>query len=122
MRLLSLAAALMLMLSTTPATTTPAHASEQEFVRVTFYNIRGKMRWGDYTHLGAAACGSYFQPGSLLQFNDDGWVVECDDTGLLAPAQIDVWAPSYAWGIENVEKAYGTYTWVTVLRLGWGDD
>jgi hypothetical protein len=99
-----------------------AHAEEeqwQENVRLTFYIDRGVMRWGEITHLGAAACGSYFPAGTKLQFVDDDWVVTCKDTGRLARYQVDVWAPSYAWGIRNVEKFYGLYTWVKVLRWGW---
>lgn len=101
-----------------------AHADDdeglwQENVRLTFYNLRGTMRWGKYTHLGAAACGSYFPAGTQLKFNADGWTVTCEDTGNLGRYQVDVWAPSYSWGIENVEKAYGTYATVTVMRWGW---
>lgn len=102
-----------------------AHADDdelwQEHVRLTFYNLRGTMRWGKQTHLGAAACGSYFPAGTQLKFDDD-WVVTCEDTGNLLRYQVDVWAPSYAWGIQNVERAYGTYAWVTVMRWGWGSD
>lgn len=103
-----------------------AHAEEesswQEHVRLTFYIDRGTMRWGKQTHLGAAACGSYFPAGTRLQFNDDNWTVTCEDTGRLLSHQVDVWAPSYAWGIQNIEKTYGLYTWVTVLRWGYGDE
>ena len=103
-----------------------AHADDdeglwQENVRLTFYTIRGTMRWGNQTHLGAAACGSYFPAGTKLQFKD-GWTVMCEDTGRLGRYQVDVWAPSYSWGINNVEAAYGTYAWVTVVRWGYGDD
>lgn len=100
-----------------------AHADDdeglwQENVRLTFYNLRGTMRWGNYTHLGAAACGSHFPPGTKLMFAD-GWVVMCEDTGYLGRNQVDVWAPSYSWGIQNVEKAYGTYATMTVVRWGY---
>jgi hypothetical protein len=114
------AALLAIMLS---AITPIAHADDeglwQEHVRLTFYNVRGTMRWGNQTHLGAAACGSYFPAGTQLKFVEDDWVVTCEDTGRLGTYQVDVWAPSYAWGIENVERAYGTYAWVTVMRWGW---
>jgi 3D (Asp-Asp-Asp) domain-containing protein len=99
-----------------------AHAEEEQWrenVRLTFYTNRGVMRWGEYTHLGAVACGSYFPAGTKLQFVDDDWVVICKDTGNLSKYQVDVWVPSYAWGIQNVEKFYGLYTWVKVLRWGW---
>jgi hypothetical protein len=100
-----------------------AHAEEEELwrenVRLTFYIDRGVKRWGEITHLGAAACGWYFPAGTKLQFVDDDWVVTCKDTGYLSKYQVDVWAPNYAWGIKNVEKFYGLRTWVKVLRWGW---
>ena len=102
-----------------------AHADDglwQEHVRLTFYNVRGTMRWGKQTHIGAAACGSYFPAGTQLKFKEDDWVVTCEDTGHLGAYQVDVWAPSYSWGIQNVEKLYGLYAWVTVMRWGWGDE
>lgn len=103
-----------------------AHADDedlwQENVRLTFYTLRGTMRWGSYTYLGAAACGSYFPAGTRLKFRD-GFTVTCEDTGLLSRYQVDVWAPSYAWGRTNIADpdtgGYGDYAWVTVVRWGW---
>jgi hypothetical protein len=31
------------------------------------------------------------------------------------------YAPSYAWGLLNVERDYGLYSTVRVIRWGWGD-
>jgi 3D (Asp-Asp-Asp) domain-containing protein len=100
------------------APTVLADSEWQEYVRVTFYTISGTMRWGSQTYLGAAACGSYFPAGTKLMF-DDEWTVTCEDTGHLQYAHVDVWVPSYAWGVNNVAQAYGDYTWVTVVRWGW---
>lgn len=101
-----------------------AHADEEwkEYVRVTFYTIRGTMRWGKQTYKGAAACGSYFPAGTKLTFVDDEWTVVCEDTGHLQRAHVDVWAPSYAWGVQNVAGFYGDYAWVRVERWGWGGE
>jgi len=100
-----------------------AHADDDELwredVRVTFYTLRGQMRWGSQTYLGAAACGSYFPAGTKLRFVQDDFVVVCEDTGLLGRYQIDVWAPSLAWGRNNIAGYYGDYTTVSVLRWGW---
>ena len=91
----------------------------QEHVRLTFYTLRGTMRWGNQTNMGAAACGNHFPAGSQLQFATDNWTVMCEDTGRLLSNQIDVWAPSYAWGVQNIARAYGDYTIVKVIRWGW---
>ena len=96
--------------------------SHQEYVRVTFYTTRGTMRWGKQTYFGAAACGSYFPAGSKLTFVADDWTVTCEDTGRLQKAHVDIWAPSYSWGVKNVAAFYGDYTWVRVDRWGWGDE
>lgn len=103
--------------------TQPVAAQEEELwredVRVTFYTIRGTMRWGNYTYLGAAACGSYFPAGTKLRFVQDDFTVVCEDTGYLGRYHIDVWAPSYAWGRRYIAGDYGDYATVSVLRWGW---
>ncbi len=110
-----IAAGLMLALTMT------SHAEDvqREYVRLTFYVPTGSpMRDGAWPYVGAAACGSYFPMGSVLEF-PDGFTVVCEDTGYLARGQVDVFAPSMAWGRTNIEAAYGTYTWLNVRRWGW---
>lgn len=84
-------------------------------VRVTFYVLLGWMFNGQYVHLGAAACSHDFPIGTHLLLQD-GFEVVCEDRGLgdyYWSEWIDVWAPSYSWGVENVSHAYGD--WTTVL-------
>jgi hypothetical protein len=103
----------------------PARAQElrQEYVRVTFYTLSGVMADAQPVHKGAAACANYMPLGTRLRFND-GYVVTCEDRGFggsIWDGWVDIWAPSRAWGAANVTDAYGDYTWVDVLRWGWGD-
>jgi len=93
----------------------------REYVRLTFYTLRGTMASGQYTRLGAAACSYGFPMGSVLML-PDGWEVTCLDRGLLGRGTgwVDVWAPSLAWGRQYVTGDYGDYAWVSVLRWGWG--
>jgi hypothetical protein len=87
----------------------------QEYVRVTFYLARGHMASGITTYRGAAACSYGFPMGTRLRF-PDGWTVTCLDRGLLGydTGWVDVWAPSYAWGLRYIEGDYGRYAWVEV--------
>lgn len=97
-----------------------AHAEEIN-VRVTFYVLRGIMASGVYTHKDAAACSKWMPFGTQLQF-PDGYVVTCKDRGLgdrYWGAWVDVWAPSYGWGLLNVERDYGLWSTVSILRWGW---
>jgi 3D (Asp-Asp-Asp) domain-containing protein len=116
-----LAGALAFVLFATPVT---AQESRIEYVHVTFYTLQGKMRWGEYTYKGAAACGNYFPPGTQMMF-PDGFVVTCKDTGSLGKTQVDIWAPSWQWGHDNVAdtsvNGYGEFAWVTIIRWGWGE-
>ena len=89
----------------------------QEYVRTTFYTVRGITASGEYTRLGVAACSDWLPLGTRLAFSD-GMVVTCLDRGLGGKywdGWVDVWAPSYNWGVENVQEVYGDYSWVTVL-------
>lgn len=106
-------------------TRSPAHAQEadQVEVRVTFYVQSGTMASGIRTHKDAAACSQWMPFGTQLRF-PDGYVVTCLDRGhgdWYWPAWVDVYAPSYAWGLLNVERDYGLYARVSVLRWGWGE-
>jgi len=99
----------------------PAHAQEhREYVRVTYYTIRGPMASGIFTHKGAAACSYGYPMGSVLEF-EDGWAVTCLDRGLLGrdTGWVDVWAESLAWGRRYVAQDYGNYAWVTVRCWGY---
>jgi hypothetical protein len=63
------------------------------YTRVTYYNLNGVMADGSWTHTGAAACGSAIPPGSTVVIHADYDVyVLCEDTGVLAPYQVDVWS------------------------------
>jgi hypothetical protein len=99
-----------------------APAISASSVRVTFYTLTGIVRYGEpgdaTTRMCVAACSTNFPAHSILRFND-GFVVECRDTGLLgSTGWIDIWAPSYAWGLAEVERVYGQRTTVEVLRWG----
>lgn len=100
----------------------PAHAAElwtEDVGPVTFYLPTGHpMRDGTMPYVGAAACGSYFPMGTQLVF-EDGFQVTCRDTGYLARYQVDVFAPTYRWGLGAIEAAYGRYATVSVARWGW---
>jgi hypothetical protein len=110
--------------------TSPAAEQETLRVRVTFYTLRGTMASGSYTHKDAAACSDWLPMGTKLMF-PDGWIVTCLDRGMGDiiwnarrtghDAWVDVWAPSYAWGIRYVEGDYGTTTQMQMVRWGWGD-
>jgi hypothetical protein len=103
------------------AHTSFADGLRQEYVRVTFYVLPGRMADEAIVHPGAAACSAWIPMGTQLEF-PDGYVVTCEDRGhgdWYWPAWVDVWAPSMAWGRENVEACYGPYAWVTVRRWGW---
>lgn len=94
---------------------------DQVQIRVTFYTLRGVTASGGYTHKDAAACSHWIPFGTQLRFFD-GYVVTCEDRGhgdWYWPAWVDVWSPSYAWGIANVERDYGLWTTVEVIRWGW---
>jgi hypothetical protein len=98
----------------------PGHAEElwTEDVRVTYYLPTGNaMRDGTMPYVGAAACGAYFPMGTQLVF-EDGFQVECRDTGYLGRYQVDVFAPSRAWGLGNIEAVYGLHATVSVARWG----
>lgn len=98
----------------------PEPVLRQEYVRVTFYVLRGYMASGIFTHHGAAACSYGFPMGTVLEL-PDGWTVTCLDRGRLGrdTGWLDIWAPSMAWGRRYVAQDYGDYTWVTVHRWGW---
>jgi hypothetical protein len=91
----------------------------QEYVRVTFYVLPGRMYNGERVHMGAAACSRGFPLGTRLEFRD-GFTVTCKDRGYLGwdTGWVDVWAPSLAWGYRYVEGDYGRYAWVTVRSWG----
>ena len=101
-----------------------AHAQEeirQEFLRVTFYTLPGRMASGAMVHEGAAACSAWMPFGTVLEL-PDGRQVTCLDRGLgdrYWRGWIDIWVPSYRAGLVNVEATYGTYSWVNVRRWGW---
>lgn len=98
---------------------TDAHASQG--ARITFYDDYGTMADGRTTYLGAAAC-SYDLPFGTQVMLSDGFVVTCEDRGMLgygSPTWLDIWSPSYGWGQANVADCYGSYDDVTVLRWGW---
>lgn len=104
----------------------PALASDtdvlwSEYVRVTFYTLPGVMFSGQRVHKGAAACSDWMPIGTRLRF-PDGFEVTCLDRGhggRYWKGWVDVWAPSYGWGLRYVEGDYGLYTWVEVTRWGW---
>jgi hypothetical protein len=96
-------------------------------VRVTFYTLRGCMASSNkacnYTHSYAAACSRHYPFGTQLRF-PDGYVVTCEDRGhgdWYWSEWVDIWAPTYTWGINNVEANYGIYTTVSIIRWGWGE-
>lgn len=110
-----LIAALLIALQPAP---TPVRAQTTETMRVTFYTLRGVMYSGYYTHMGAAACSWRFPIGTRIVMSD-GFVVTCLDRGMgdnYWPGYwVDIWAPSYWWGLRYVEGDYGLYDEVTVL-------
>lgn len=93
--------------------------ARQEYVRVTYYVLPGRMANGERVHLGAAACSLGYPMGTRLKFRD-GFTVECKDRGWLGwdTGWVDVWAPSATWGRLNIARDYGDHTWVTVTRWG----
>ena len=94
---------------------------EQFAARVTFYTLRGVMASGLQTRKDAAACSKWMPFGTQLRF-PDGYVVTCLDRGhgdWYWPSWIDVWSPTYSWGLLNVERDYGLYATVSVLSWGW---
>lgn len=103
-----------------PTLPEPEPALRQEYVRVTFYVLRGYMASGIWTRPGAAAC-SYGYPMGTQLVMPDGYVVTCLDRGLLGrdTGWVDIWAPSMAWGRRYVAQDYGNHAWVTVQRWGW---
>lgn len=81
---------------------------------VTAYCLRGRMRDGNYVHRGAVASVS-MRLGTHLTFRTRVLGVrraKVEDTGRLAPGQIDVWTASCGdairWGRRTVR-----------FRLGW---
>jgi hypothetical protein len=115
-------AVLIVLSLTTMCATRGARAQEerQEYVRVTFYVLRGAMASGIVTHHGAAACSYGFPMGTILEM-PDGWEVTCLDRGHLGrdTGWVDIWAPSLAWGRRYVAQDYGNYAWVRVKRWGY---
>lgn len=94
-----------------------------EYIRVTFYTLPGYMADGARVHKDAAACSDWMPFGTQLML-PDGYVVTCEDRGYGGRywnGWIDVWAPSWQWGHDNVTRAYGDYAWATVVRWGWGE-
>lgn len=95
-----------------------AHAAEgvrQEFVRVTYYVLPGRMADGSMVHDGAAACSQWMPFGTVLEF-PDGRQVVCQDRGhgdWYWRGWVDV------YGDSTVNRVYGDYAWVSVLRWGW---
>lgn len=95
-----------------------AHAEEgtrQEFVRVTYYTLPGRMADGNLVHEGAAACSRWIPMGTVLEF-PDGRQVVCQDRGhgdWYWRGWVDV------YGDSSVNRVYGDYTWVLVLRWGY---
>jgi len=86
--------------------------------RVTFYTLVGITTSGMHTGAGVAACSNWLPLGSVLEFSD-GYRVTCYDRGLGGnywKAWVDVWAPSYTWGVENVRNTYGDWAWITVVE------
>ena len=117
------AAALAALLLLACAVPVQAEASDEVDVRVTFYVQRGVMASGEWTRKDVAACSKWMPFGTQLRF-PDGYVVTCLDRGhgdWYWPAWVDVWSPSYDWGITNVERDYGLWTTVRVIRWGWGE-
>lgn len=118
---LCVAVVILLIVAASFALSPPVHGQEvrQEFVRVTFFLPTGNvMRDGTWPYVGAAACGSYFPMGTVLEL-PDGFQVECRDTGYLGRAQVDIYSPSMSWGRSNIEAAYGAYATVSVVRWGY---
>lgn len=119
--LLTAVAVVLLMRCASPADA--QEAPRREYVRVTFYTLPGRMADGERVYKGAAACSSWMPFGTQLMF-DDGFVVTCHDRGhgdWYWRGWVDVWSPSYAWGVDNVRHAYGDYTWVQIIRWGWDE-
>lgn len=81
-------------------------------VRITYYLPTGSpMASGRYPYVGAAACSYNYPLGTRLRFVADGWVVTCEDRGLLGyEGWVDVFAPSDDWGRRYVRGDYGDYT------------
>jgi len=95
----------------------PVHAEgeRQEFLRVTWYSLPGRMADGAMVHEGAAACSNWIPMGTVLEF-PDGRQVVCHDRGRgdwYWRGWVDV------WGDPSVTRRYGDYTWLTVRRWGW---
>lgn len=105
-----------------PGAWAQAEEPRQEYVRVTFYTLRGHMASGIWTHLGAAACSYGFPMGTVLEM-PDGWQVTCLDRGHLGRSTgwVDIWSPSLRWGYNQIAGEYGDYAWVTVHRWGYGE-
>jgi hypothetical protein len=85
--------------------------------RVTFYTLVGITSSGQRTGIGTAACSDWIPLYTRLEFPDK-FSVTCLDRGYGGhywKAWIDVWAPSYSWGVTNVRNTYGDYSWVTLV-------
>lgn len=83
-------------------------------VRVTFYTDVGVTYSGGWTRYGVAACSWNIPMYSIIRFHD-GRIVYCEDRGLLGSSGwIDVWVPSYAYGLWNIEAVYGLWTVVAI--------
>lgn len=105
-------------LSYTPTNGLAQPNASVQTVRVTYYLPTGSpMASGNYPYVGAAACSYNYPLGTRLRFLSDGWIVTCEDRGLLGyNGWVDVFSPSSAWGIENVVGAYGDYAEVEVVE------
>lgn len=92
----------------------------REYVRVTYYTLRGYSFSGIPTGYGAAACSMWIPLWSVLEF-EGGYQVTCIDRGYgdrYWKGWVDVWAPTAGWGQQNVIGVYGDYTWVSVICWG----
>jgi hypothetical protein len=89
-----------------------------EYVRVTYYTLRGTTYYGASTELGVAACSWNFDRATSLRFSDSR-TVRCLDRGLgdlYWDGWIDVWVPDQTYGRLNITQTYGDYTWVEVVE------
>jgi hypothetical protein len=87
--------------------------------RVTYYVVTGNpTASGEWPYVGSCAC-SYMYPLGTQFLLPDGWVVTCNDRGMLTGSWVDIFVPSTAWGQANVAEAYGSWADVEIVRYGW---